>query len=305
MNHIIRIGSRLVARSVLDKPHILPLARPVVSNRWPKLQIRFAHNTPCTYDFVRERIMLILHLFDKIDPKKLTLNSSFTKDLGLDSLDQVEIIMQVEDEFNFEIPDQDMERLQTPQDIVTYISDHEEAYEELQRLQIAAHHHHHEHDHGHDHAHEQLQGAHAVAQTSVDQTILNNQTRGICSLATIARRFMSEEKITPAGTPILPTSFHERPAETVNFDEIQKRVMDVLSKYDKIDSSKLELVSHLVNDLGLDSLDHVEIMMELEDEFGLEIPDKEAEKLMRPTEIARYIFQKEEARSITPHDRPF
>ena len=37
--------------------------------------------------------------YDKIDPEKLSVNSHFMKDLGLDSLDQVEIIMAMEDEF--------------------------------------------------------------------------------------------------------------------------------------------------------------------------------------------------------------
>lgn len=305
MNHIIRIGSRLVAKSLLDKPNILPLVRPFANNRWPAIQMRYAHNTPCTYDFVRERIMLILHLFDKIDPNKLTLNSHFVQDLGLDSLDRTEIIMMVEDEFNFEIPDQDMEKMHTPQDIVTYISDHEEAYEELQKLQIESHHHHHhDHDHEHEHGHDQ-QGAQHGVHASIDQTILNNQKRGICSLTTIAKRFSSKD-YTDSGAPAgLPTSFAHPQAKEINFDDIQKRVMEVLSRYDKIDSSKLDLASHLVSDLGLDSLDHVEIMMEFEDEFGLEIPDQDAEKLMRPTEIARYIFQKEEARSVSPPDRQF
>lgn len=42
--------------------------------------------------------------------------------------------------------------------------------------------------------------------------------------------------------------------------------------------------------------------MELEDEFGLEIPDQEAEKLMMPVQIAKYIYHKEEAREVDHHD---
>lgn len=280
----------------MDKTHLLTFIRPTVSNhKWLKLQVRSAHNFPATYDFIRERVMLVLRLFDKVDPNKLTLNSHFIKDLGLDSLDHVEIIMMLEDEFNFEIPDQDMERLHTPQDIVTYLTDHEEAYEELQKLEIESHHHHHEHGHDHDH--------HGAAHVSIEQPMLNQQKRGICCLTTIAKRFTSKDY--ESGAPHMHTSFRQAQAKEVNFDDIQKRVMDVLSKYDKIDSSKLTLTSHLVNDLGLDSLDHVEIMMELEDEFGVEIPDQEAEKLMRPVEVANYVFKKEEARSVTYEDRPF
>ncbi|KAG9510677.1 Acyl carrier protein, mitochondrial [Fragariocoptes setiger] len=92
---------------------------------------RLAHNMPLTYDFVRERVLLILRLFDKVDSEKLTLESFFVEDLGLDSLDHVEIIMELEDEFNFEIPDKDAEKLLRPIDIVKYISNKEEAYPEL------------------------------------------------------------------------------------------------------------------------------------------------------------------------------
>lgn len=44
-----------------------------------------------------------------------------------------------------------------------------------------------------------------------------------------------------------------------------------------------------MNDLGLDSLDHVEVIMAMEDEFGFEIPDADAEKLLKPSDIVRYV----------------
>uniref|UniRef100_A0A1A9ZDN5 Acyl carrier protein n=1 Tax=Glossina pallidipes TaxID=7398 RepID=A0A1A9ZDN5_GLOPL len=66
---------------------------------------------------------------------------------------------------------------------------------------------------------------------------------------------------------------------------INDRVLLVLKLYDKIDPSKLKAESHFINDLGLDSLDHVEVIMAMEDEFGFEIPDSDAEKLMRPADI--------------------
>uniref|UniRef100_A0A8C9E5T3 Acyl carrier protein n=1 Tax=Phocoena sinus TaxID=42100 RepID=A0A8C9E5T3_PHOSS len=66
---------------------------------------------------------------DHTDPEKLLVNSHFMKDLGLDSLDQVEIIMTMEDEFGFEIPDLDVGKLMCSQEIVDYIADKEEVYE--------------------------------------------------------------------------------------------------------------------------------------------------------------------------------
>lgn len=46
--------------------------------------------------------------------------------------------------------------------------------------------------------------------------------------------------------------------------------------------------------MGLDSLDHVEVIMAIEDEFGFEIPDADAEKLLRPADIVRYVGDKED-----------
>lgn len=56
----------------------------------------------------------------------------------------------------------------------------------------------------------------------------------------------------------------------------------------------MSLDSHFIEDLGLDSLDHVEVIMAMEDEFGFEIPDGDAERLTKPGEIVRYIADKED-----------
>ncbi|OWK50716.1 Acyl carrier protein, mitochondrial [Lonchura striata] len=89
----------------------------------------FAELPPLTLADIKERVLYVLKLYDKIDPEKLTAESHFMKDLGLDSLDQVEIIMAMEDEFGFEIPDGDAEKLMRPQEIVDYIADKKDVYE--------------------------------------------------------------------------------------------------------------------------------------------------------------------------------
>ncbi|XP_043474991.1 acyl carrier protein, mitochondrial isoform X1 [Leptopilina heterotoma] len=76
--------------------------------------------------------------------------------------------------------------------------------------------------------------------------------------------------------------------------EIEERVMKVVATYDKVTADKLRTESHFITDLGLDSLDHVEIIMAIEDEFGFEIPDMDAERLMRPADIIRYIGDKQD-----------
>uniref|UniRef100_A0AC34G649 Acyl carrier protein n=1 Tax=Panagrolaimus sp. ES5 TaxID=591445 RepID=A0AC34G649_9BILA len=52
--------------------------------------------------------------------------------------------------------------------------------------------------------------------------------------------------------------------------------------------------ARFVEDLGFDSLDHVEIVMALEDEFGFEIPDKDAERLKTPRDVFKYICERED-----------
>ncbi|XP_058129083.1 acyl carrier protein, mitochondrial isoform X2 [Anopheles ziemanni] len=89
-------------------------------------------------------------------------------------------------------------------------------------------------------------------------------------------------------------TWHRSFASKPNVDDIKQRVLKVVGAYDKVSSDKLSLESHFINDLGLDSLDHVEVIMAMEDEFGFEIPDGDAEKLFRPADIVQYIADKED-----------
>ncbi len=56
-----------------------------------------------------------------VSEDKITPQASFVDDLGADSLDQVELIMALEDEFDMEIPDEDAEKLKTVKDALDYI----------------------------------------------------------------------------------------------------------------------------------------------------------------------------------------
>lgn len=59
------------------------------------------------------------------------------------------------------------------------------------------------------------------------------------------------------------------------FDKVKEVIIDKLGVED--DAIKSE--AHFVNDLGADSLDTVELIMEFEEEFGIEIPDEDAENI--------------------------
>lgn len=61
-----------------------------------------------------------------LDASEITLESSFVDDLGADSLDIVELIMALEEEFDIEFPDEDAEKVATVGDVVEYIKAHTE-----------------------------------------------------------------------------------------------------------------------------------------------------------------------------------
>ena len=59
-----------------------------------------------------------------VDVEEVTSEASFTDDLGADSLDTVELVMALEEEFGIEIPDEDAEKISTVGDAVSYIESH-------------------------------------------------------------------------------------------------------------------------------------------------------------------------------------
>lgn len=71
--------------------------------------------------------------------------------------------------------------------------------------------------------------------------------------------------------------------------EVEERVMNVLKAFEKVDENKVTSTSHFANDLGLDSLDAVEVVMAIEEEFVIEIPDAEAEKILTVEDAIKFI----------------
>ncbi|MBI4726814.1 acyl carrier protein [candidate division TA06 bacterium] len=71
-------------------------------------------------------------------------------------------------------------------------------------------------------------------------------------------------------------------------DDVKKIVIDRLG----VDASQVTMEASFIEDLGADSLDTVELVMALEEKFGMEIPDDEAEKLTKVGVAVEYIEKK-------------
>ena len=69
------------------------------------------------------------------------------------------------------------------------------------------------------------------------------------------------------------------------FDKVKEVIIDKLG----VDESAITQEAHFVNDLGADSLDTVELIMEFEEEFSIEIPDEDAENITTVSSAIKYI----------------
>jgi len=70
---------------------------------------------------------------------------------------------------------------------------------------------------------------------------------------------------------------------------IEQRIKDIVVEQLGVNADQVTSEAKFIEDLGADSLDTVELVMALEEEFGSEIPDEEAEKLTTVGDVIRYI----------------
>ena len=73
-----------------------------------------------------------------------------------------------------------------------------------------------------------------------------------------------------------------------HYDKVKEIIIDKLG----IDNRKITMDAKFIEDLGADSLDTVELIMQFEEEFGIEIPDEEAEGLLSVGQAVDYIKNK-------------
>ncbi|KAF9956985.1 Acyl carrier protein 1, mitochondrial [Mortierella alpina] len=78
-------------------------------------------------------------------------------------------------------------------------------------------------------------------------------------------------------------------------ENVEKRVLDILAGFNKVDSNKITLQANFNSDLGLDSLDTVEVVMAIEEEFSIEIPDKDADEIKSAAQAVEYVSKRDDA----------
>lgn len=118
------------------------------------------------------------------------------------------------------------------------------------------------------------------------------------SYSAIARPYALNSSVTKSR--LIPSAFQAArrysAAAGLQKSEVEGRIVDLLKNFDKVnDPSKLSPTSHFSNDLGLDSLDTVEVVMAIEEEFSIEIPDKEADAIHSVDKAVEYILAQPDA----------
>ncbi|KAH9022955.1 acyl carrier protein-like protein [Lactarius pseudohatsudake] len=106
------VTSRHVASSSLSRLHM---------SRIPQ-RAAFSAASSLDKSQIETRVFDVLKTFEKVNHEKIKPSATFTDDLGLDSLDAVEIVMAVEEEFSIEIPDPEADAIQTVQQAIDYIA---------------------------------------------------------------------------------------------------------------------------------------------------------------------------------------
>jgi acyl carrier protein len=75
-------------------------------------------------------------------------------------------------------------------------------------------------------------------------------------------------------------------------EEIFEQVKEVIADRLGLDPDEIKMESRLIEDLGADSLDNAELVMNLEEKFGIEIPDEDQAKIQTIEDIVNYIEEK-------------
>ena len=77
-------------------------------------------------------------------------------------------------------------------------------------------------------------------------------------------------------------------------ENIEQKVREIIVDQLSVNEEQVTIEAKFIDDLGADSLDTVELVMAFEEEFGIEVPDEEAEKLQTVGDVVKYISENKE-----------
>ncbi len=87
---------------------------------------------------------------------------------------------------------------------------------------------------------------------------------------------------------------HPPSKPTIMADNIKEKVRDIIVEQLGVNPEQVTDEAKFIEDLGADSLDTVELVMAFEEEFGIDVPDEEAEKLQAVGDVVRYVEENAE-----------
>ncbi|KZT05958.1 acyl carrier protein [Laetiporus sulphureus 93-53] len=124
---LLRVAARAISRpriSLTPRAALLPRAAAVLPQSRSRIPQYAAYSASAglAKEEISARVLDVLKGFEKVDPTKLTETSRFSEDLGLDSLDAVEVVMAVEEEFAIEIPDEEADEIKSVKQAIEYIA---------------------------------------------------------------------------------------------------------------------------------------------------------------------------------------
>ncbi len=97
------------------------------------------------------------------------------------------------------------------------------------------------------------------------------------------------QDLTGLGTSLRHTTNFNTENQMAASKSIEQRIKDIIVEQLGVNADQVTPEAKFIEDLGADSLDTVELVMALEEEFGQEIPDEEAEKLQSVGDVIKYI----------------
>ena len=278
-----------------------------LNSRQEQVQIKVTRSSvPAnTEDTVFARIQVIISDKVAVSIEQIHLNSNFQKDLGFDSLDLIEIIIDIENEFNIAIPDDAVENFVTVEDLVNYITTGIEPQppkpdnpypELLAKVQ--------------DIIQEQIvipEGLEITFRSNL-KTDLDMENLDIMELVMAVEEVFgieisneSAEKFITVGDIVVYIAALQ-PTDPVPGPviSIETRLKNLISELTGTTSDTLSPETNLREDLGMDDLDFFQLIMNVEKEFGIEIPSESAEKLITVGNIIAYITALQPTDPVNP-----